>query len=211
MSIKTLILCIFSTMFICFSASALADNWNYSIIVDAGSSGSRLHLFRYQMDANALPIIEDISVTPNQTKIPLASANVSSIDDLLSAAITALNTAGIDPKTVPIRIYGTAGMRLLTQDQQREIYRAVYTHLGQYPFSPIIVRTILGEEEAIYDWLDVNYLKKTFTDSSETVGIIDVGGASMEIAFDMPPNMQFEGTTSVFIHGKNILFIAIAY
>ncbi len=205
-ALKTLITCILGSLLMGFTTVALAVDWNYSIIVDAGSSGSRLYLFRYHTDTS-LPTIEDISVIPNKTNEPLASFDTNptvifSLDSLFNAAITTLQAQGVDPKTVPVSLFGTAGMRLLLLDKQQLIYNTMIEHLKtQYSFTSITAKTISGKEEGIYDWLDVNYLANNFTESGSTLGSIDIGGASMEMVFATKEG-QSDKAITLIINGQ---------
>lgn len=210
-NLKKIAIYTISSLFIIFSAAVLAENWHYSIIVDAGSTGSRLHLFRYNADTS-LPIIEDMPLYPNKTSTALTSFTKdpdtvkSSLDTLFNTAITTLNNEGVAPQIVSVSILGTAGMRLLRPDEQQAIYNTLSEHLKKPPylFTSVTAKTITGEEEGIYDWLDVNYLAKNFNNSQLTLGCIDMGGASMEIVFatqeTQPANN--DNVTTLIVNGQ---------
>jgi len=213
-NLKTITIYIISSLFIIFSAGALAENWHYSIIVNAGSSGSRLHLFRYNADTS-LPVIEDMPLDPNnKTNVALDSFakdpnNVkSSLDPLFNTAITALKNEGVAPQTVPVSILGTAGMRRLPLNEEQAIYNTISDYLKKppYSFTSVTARTITGKEEGIYDWLDVNYLAKNFNNSQPTLGCIDMGGASMEIVFATQPADNENITTLIVNKQKYTLY-----
>jgi Golgi apyrase len=98
----------------------------------------------------------------------------------------------------PIFLLATAGMRLLTQEQQVEILEETcHFFKTQSNFridSPSSagpcgssIRIITGEEEGLFGWLSVNYLMDGFTGHSQdrtTYGFLDMGGASTQIAFE---------------------------
>ncbi len=182
--------------------STFAAGARYAVLVDAGSTFSRAHVFEYVQSPPQfpLPAIKDIfsqSSTP-----PLASfasnpaAAGASLKTILDAAAATLQSKGVDLTQVPVRVFGTAGMRLLTAAQQAAIYANVVSYLrSNYSFSlkPQNVQTITGVMEGLYGWLDVNYLANNFLNPSVTVGSIDMGGASTQIAFatndqSMPAN-----------------------
>jgi golgi apyrase len=98
----------------------------------------------------------------------------------------------------PIFLLATAGMRLLTQEQQVEILKET-CHFFQTQSNFRIdkpssagpcgssIRIITGEEEGLFGWLSVNYLMDGFTSHSQdrtTYGFLDMGGASTQIAFE---------------------------
>ena len=98
----------------------------------------------------------------------------------------------------PVFLLATAGMRLLTQEQQVEILKET-CHFFKTQSNFRIdkpssagpcgssIRIITGEEEGLFGWLSVNYLMDGFTGHSQdrtTYGFLDMGGASTQIAFE---------------------------
>jgi Golgi apyrase len=98
----------------------------------------------------------------------------------------------------PIFLLATAGMRLLTKDQQVEILKETchfFKTQSNFRVDPpstagpcgSSIRIITGEEEGLFGWLSVNYLMDGFTGHSQdrtTYGFLDMGGASTQIAFE---------------------------
>ena len=64
--------------------------------------------------------------------------------------------------SVPLYIFATAGMRVLSANDQKSIYDAIYRGYRKsnlrFSLSRDNLRTIDGEMEAIYGWLTVNVL-----------------------------------------------------
>ena len=184
---------IFLIIFLTFFALPIyATSNQYIIIIDAGSSSSRAHVFEYvsAMPMVPVPVIKDIF--SQSTKPALASfvnnpQNAgASLQSILTASAVFLKSQGVNLSQVPVRLLATAGMRLLTPAQQRAIYQNVRAYIhSNYSFSlnDQDVQTITGVMEGIYDWLDVNYLSNNFLYPPVTVGTIDMGGASTQIAF----------------------------
>lgn len=98
----------------------------------------------------------------------------------------------------PVFLLATAGMRLLTEEQQVEILKET-CHFFKTESNFRIdkpssagpcgsnIRIITGEEEGLFGWLSVNYLMDGFTGNSRgrtTYGFLDMGGASTQIAFE---------------------------
>lgn len=85
----------------------------------------------------------------------------------------------------------TAGMRLLPDAQQNAILTVVRALLASYPFrfTQENARVISGVEEGAYGWIATNYLLGNFARRlwaapvPQTVGALDLGGASTQIAF----------------------------
>ena len=172
----------------------------YSIIVDAGSSGSRLHLFKSEQYYNEAgveiltPSIYDINVGGTaKSSIPLASYAHDpehageSLATPFNSVETYLVNNNIPVQDISVSVLSTAGMRLLPIDEQDSINKSVLNYIeSHYNFSMnnIVVETIPGSNEGLYGWLDVNYLSNSFSsDADITKGSIDMGGASTQIAF----------------------------
>lgn len=164
--------------------------YRYMIIVDAGSTSSKLHVFQYDTNSS-LPNIKDIfseSVKPGLSSFASnPDASGASLKPVLDDAAAFVQTNGINARSVKINVLATAGMRLLSKDQQDAIDANVSNYLKtNYQFPLGDVKTISGKMEGVYGWLDINYLAEVFKynqASQPTAGSIDMGGASTQIAF----------------------------
>lgn len=173
-----------------FCPAVHAVNSHYAIIIDAGSSGSRLHLFQIDIQKN-MPIIQELFSEETKPGISSYASHPGdagpALKKLLDDAVIHLNQMNVDPKVTSLSLLATAGMRLLPEAKQAEMYTQLSQYFNShYPFAPGQVATIPGKMEALYGWLDINYLSRTFQDNLPSVGSIDLGGASTEIAFEMP-------------------------
>ncbi|CAH2352596.1 golgi apyrase [[Candida] railenensis] len=96
----------------------------------------------------------------------------------------------------PVFVLATAGMRLLPEDKQKLILHETCSILRQntdfyLPNCHNFVQIIDGETEGLYGWIGLNYLMgqfnnigKTSKDTiSDSIGFMDMGGASTQIAF----------------------------
>jgi apyrase len=176
--------CLFLSLFISSLVSAAP---HYAIIIDGGSTGSRLHLFRYET-SQSLPDIQDIFSASTKPGLSAFANNPhdagSSLKELLDQASLKLQEAHIDNRSVSISVLATAGMRLLPTSKQEAIYNNVREYLRNYGFKVAEIKTISGKMEGVYGWLDINYLLKAFNGKADTTkGNIDMGGASTQIVF----------------------------
>jgi apyrase len=186
---------------------AFADSNHYMMIVDAGSSGSRLHIFKYE-GPDALPVITDVfseNVKPGLSSYADHPENAgASLKKLLDDATDFMQKNGGDIKTTQLNILATAGMRLLPEDKQQAIYTNITNYLkNNYQFSVGNVETISGKMEGLYGWLDVNYLLDTFHVPHFSVGSIDMGGASTEITFATDDHSHPDDEISVKINNQS--------
>lgn len=194
--------------YIFLSTSFAAAQPQYSLIIDAGSRGSRVHLFEYTKD-EALPNIHELfsaKTTPGLSSFANNPTQAGeSLKPLLDGAIAELAKRNIDTKTVRLDVLATAGMRLLPTATQKLIFDNVKTFTASYDFRLNRAETITGKEEGLFGWLDVNYLAGHFYDPTrdDTVGSIDMGGASTEIAFSTTTAADPKDTAKLSVGGKS--------
>jgi len=170
----------------------------YALMVDAGSTGSRIHIYRFN-NCGATPELEDeiFKMTP---KIEGQSSGLSaypddpeaaakSLDILLEEAVKSVPES-YQPCT-PIAVKATAGLRKLGTEKSDNILKAVRTRLETvYPF-PVVaadkggVEVMDGKDEGVYAWITANYLlgKVGGPDKTETAAVLDLGGGSTQIVF----------------------------
>lgn len=150
-------------------------------IVDAGSSGSRLHIYSYDID-NAKSPVNITEVWSKKTKPGFASLEVSrpTVETYLTNLFLDAPVANL-----PTYFYATAGMRLLPQPTQEKFYgilRQWFANQSQWQLQD--AKTITGKEEGFFGWLAVNYqIGSLFSRDKDLVGVMDMGGASVQISF----------------------------
>ncbi|KAL3238046.1 apyrase [Nakaseomyces bracarensis] len=193
-------------------------NQRYGIVIDAGSSGSRLYVYEWDdpndfKDGGADASVRMKSV-PQIRQDPSWSRKISPglssfekkpkkaykkhIKSLLEFATKIIPADKI--KDTPVFIQGTAGLRLLPKEKRTEILHEVCNGIKKHTNflmedCDYQVQVIDGETEGLYGWLSLNYLLGKFdnydtTDNSHfTFGFMDMGGASAQIAF-VPSDKQ---------------------
>ncbi|EGF84465.1 hypothetical protein BATDEDRAFT_1311, partial [Batrachochytrium dendrobatidis JAM81] len=202
----------------------------YAVVIDAGSSGSRVLIYSWKdprlpskkniitiekgSELGPLPQLKTSPGISSFAKHPQKVANhIRSLLDFAASVVP------IDKhKSTPIFLFATAGMRLLSSQDQELLLKISCTYARLHynfllPESCIsYFQVISGELEGIFGWLTVNYLKGTFDSKPDLnpvaghdsnavsiakhikplFGFLDMGGASAQIAFSPTAYMAKE-------------------
>jgi hypothetical protein len=118
------------------------------------------------------------------------------IDPLLEHAGEFLARSGIRRADVEVNLFATAGMRYSENQHGREavdrLYGTIRDGIAARGFTVGETRTTCGnEEEGVWTWVNLNDLvRDVFESANEPLGIIEIGGSSMQISFptDEPPD-----------------------
>ena len=188
-----------TSLFLAASTATYANsNDKFMAIIDAGSSGSRIHVFEISQQPNsAVPAIHELTVDNPKVKPGLSSFvnnpqdSGASLTPLLDNAKTALVAHGANPHTTALYLMATAGMRLVPTAEQKAIYDNVKQTLGNTDYTDVkTVGTIPGYQEGEFGWLAINYNTNdhSFPAPWHTTGALDLGGASTQITYEHSPN-----------------------
>lgn len=179
---------IFAVAVLFGQTSALASTPTYEAVIDAGSSGTRLYFYEYRNgpqgpmlsmlfedEPDALRGLSNYAGKPEQ-------AGQNEIGPLLNGLEAFIKTNGIDSKAVTVSVLATAGMRLVDPVASNRIYESVRQEIASRGLAAREVGTITGQSEGIYAWVDLNYLKGNLQPGQSTQGIVEIGGASAQVA-----------------------------
>lgn len=180
-------------------------DWDYAVTVDCGSSGSRIHIFKWlhRHAATSIPPFSPIftkhawtsSVRPGiDSFVDAPEKAIPHFRDLLDFAMSSLSEFRYKWHRTPIYVKATAGMRLIknlpSRDRIMETIRDFLSNPANSPFyfERSMARVISGEEEGVYGWITANYLAGTLlhASSATSLGVLDMGGASVQITFRPP-------------------------
>eukprot|EP00906_Rhabdomonas_costata_P032197 RCo045376 len=176
------------------------------VFVDAGSTGTRFHMYGYKPVWNVSAEIHSFVVDHVWTKsldIPLHTALNWSAGEVRSTFSPlfrhVLSTAGPVAPWCRLFVWGTGGMRALPPEQQTAIYGKVFSLASVFAPKirtfPAALRTISGDEEGFFGWVAANHhaasrdfpralLQPLSTDLvNRSIGALDVGGASAQVAY----------------------------
>ncbi|XP_018429827.1 PREDICTED: ectonucleoside triphosphate diphosphohydrolase 5 [Nanorana parkeri] len=159
----------------------------YGIVFDAGSTGTRIHIYTFHQRAggSVLELDGEIfeSVKPGLSSYAnQPEKGADAVRSLLHLAQDAVPSSHWS-KT-PVILKATAGFRLLPVHQAEGLLSEVRKVFISSPFLvPEDSVTVLdGTDEGILAWIAVNFLTGRL-DGDRSVGTLDLGGVSTQITF----------------------------
>ena len=202
------------------------EKWRYGIIFDAGSSGTRLHIYRWldskiarqkasEHQLQSLPVLETKTKWTKKIHPGISTfgdrpdrIGPDHLEDLYEQARKIIPDDSF--AETPVFLLATAGMRLLPEYQRNQILAEICSYTQSHtkfllPNCDVHIKVIPGEVEGLYGWVAANYLLGGFDAPKEhahgrdhhTYGFLDMGGASAQIAF--APN-----TTEALRHADDL-------
>lgn len=189
------------------------SNYKYGIVIDSGSLGSRVQVYRWQ-DVSLLSASRDPEILSSPPAISHEDGWSLKISPGVSnfahkpgkvwldhyAKLLAFAESVVPAYRVhdtPVYVLSTAGMRLLAESDRAAILAETCKALKKNTRFQINdcqdhVQVIDGFTEGMYGWLALNYLMGLFSnylpaDPHTSVGFMDMGGASTQIAFVPAP------------------------
>ncbi|GIL42985.1 hypothetical protein Vafri_787 [Volvox africanus] len=184
-----------------------AQGNEYAVYIDGGSSGTRVRVFRYHT-AKWPSYVALMLPEPSHSVEPGLSAYAIQPEKAAASLAPLLEFAyeHVPPDLwhrTPVRLLATAGLRLLSLNEQQAILGACQHLLvaSHFRFQPAWATVIDGEMEGLLGWAAVNYItgalqeasghaihsRKEVIDPSQLfTGLLEMGGASMQITF-LPP------------------------
>lgn len=181
----------------------------YTIVFDAGSSGSRIHVYQFTRKSGKLEMLYELfeQVKPGLSSYAAdVNGAVKSIDDLLTHAknyIPQENWAD-----TPLDLKATAGLRLLPEAQANAIIDGVTKLLKDSPFKVGAngVEIMAGSDEGVFAWMTVNFLLGALGGSGiqNTKPTIDLGGGSMQLTFHPKSASTVEAAPAGYVIKKTL-------
>ncbi|TVY19892.1 putative guanosine-diphosphatase [Lachnellula arida] len=180
----------------------------YALMIDAGSTGSRIHVYRFN-NCGSTPELEDEKFVMTEKKA--GGSGLSSFKDDAEGAAASLDVlmdAAMEtvPEKLkacsPVAVKATAGLRLLGAERSQKILDAVRTRLEtKYPF-PVVskenggVIIMEGKDEGVFAWITTNFLLGNIggPEKTKTAAVFDLGGGSTQVVFEptfaLPAKME---------------------
>lgn len=217
-------------------------NINYGIVVDCGSSGSRIFVYcwpRHNGNPHDLLDIKQMRDQNRKTVVMKIKPGISELatspekaSDYISPLLNfaASHIPREKHKETPLYILCTAGLRILTESQQEAILEDLRTDIPvhyDFLFSDSHAEVISGKQEGVYAWIGINFVigrfdhlededeavvevnvpgsdKKDAILRKRTAGILDMGGVSTQIAYEVPKSVSFASSQQEEM-AKNLL------
>ncbi len=175
-----LVMCLFSSVTHAEVENNRCQNRHCVAIVDAGSTGSRLHIYAYDLDSQERPIaIEQLWSKKVKPGLASIEPNQAAIDAYMN------NLFDQAPEqNIPLYLYATAGMRLLSESKQHVYYNLLNHWVEtQTQWTLMDVKTISGSQEGVFGWLAVNYKLGALQSANQPLAaVMDMGGASVQVS-----------------------------
>ncbi|XP_070696597.1 ectonucleoside triphosphate diphosphohydrolase 6 isoform X2 [Pempheris klunzingeri] len=169
-------------------ASSAGPSYQYGIMFDAGSTGTRIHIFKFQIENNDAPKLAHETFRAIK---PGLSAYADEPEKCTSGVLELLEVAktSVPPSlwtVTPVVLKATAGLRLLPGEKAQHLLDRVSALFVESPFlsRDDSVSIMDGTDEGISAWITVNFLTGDLHRADlPTVGMLDLGGGSTQITF----------------------------
>uniref|UniRef100_A0A1A9Z9D0 nucleoside diphosphate phosphatase n=1 Tax=Glossina pallidipes TaxID=7398 RepID=A0A1A9Z9D0_GLOPL len=163
------------------------DKQQYAVIVDAGSTGSRVLAYKFNRSFidNKLVLAEELF---KERKPGLSSFADNPEKAALSIKLLLDEAKAFIPKekwsSTPLLLKATAGLRLLPHSKAENLLNVVRDLFTKSVFSVDIdaVEIMDGTDEGIFSWFTVNFLLGRLSKSNQAAAL-DLGGGSTQVTF----------------------------
>lgn len=198
----------------------------YEAVLDAGSGGTRL--FLYKVTPGSYPLVVKVMESENRTQpngaiedginnfvcgnqagySPPSEVAPQVITPLLNTLTSTLATLNTPTSQVTVNLLATAGMRTSESDcgpsAVNNLYTIIQQSISAAGYKVGEVRTSDGNsEEGVWTWISLNdYLNNVFKDparstiSAAPVGVVEVGGSSAQISY--PTNLAPSSAQNIY-------------
>ncbi|XP_056889590.1 ectonucleoside triphosphate diphosphohydrolase 4 isoform X2 [Takifugu flavidus] len=152
-------------------------NLNYGLVVDCGSSGSRVFVYCWPRHNGNLHELLNIQQMRDQHRKPVVMKIKPGISELAKSperasdyispllSFAAQHIPRSKHQETPLYILCTAGMRVLPESQQEAILEDLRTDIPvhfNFLFSDSHVEVISGKQEGVYAWIGINFVLGRF-------------------------------------------------
>nr|XP_057915280.1 ectonucleoside triphosphate diphosphohydrolase 6 isoform X2 [Doryrhamphus excisus] len=189
------------------------EHFQYGIMFDAGSTGTRIHIFKFKMDTGDAPAVARETFRAIQ---PGLSAYADHPDECAAGIVGLLELAEstIPPSSwnaTPVILKATAGLRLLPFQKANNLLEQVRALFDTSPFLSRhdSVSIMDGTDEGISAWISINFLIGSLHRvHSSTAGMLDLGGGSTQITFSPEGERSIQTSPMDYIRSFTVFNIS---
>ncbi|XP_063718046.1 ectonucleoside triphosphate diphosphohydrolase 6-like isoform X2 [Symsagittifera roscoffensis] len=193
-----------------FDFLSLSSNTHYVIIIDAGSTGSRIHVFTLkEAGSDGYKLIKD-------DFYPLEPGLSSYGKDPKQAAQSLKPLLDFAHQKVPVdshhhtvvKVKATAGLRILSEEVASNILKEVEKFVqSNYKFKtlPQLAQIMDGTDEGLFAWISLNYFLDDWEPVPMKTAALDLGGGSFQLIFETESQEQLPVEAK-----SNVLTIPVA-
>uniref|UniRef100_A0A8C6W876 Ectonucleoside triphosphate diphosphohydrolase 6 n=1 Tax=Nannospalax galili TaxID=1026970 RepID=A0A8C6W876_NANGA len=164
----------------------------YGIMFDAGSTGTRIHVFQFARPPGGMLLDPETAVVlwpmgsgyDSHALVLQCPQSAQGIQELLDVAKQHIPFDFW--KATPLVLKATAGLRLLPGEKAQKLLQKVKEVFKASPFlvGDDCVSIMNGTDEGVSAWITVNFLTGSLkTPGKSSVGMLDLGGGSTQITF----------------------------
>ncbi|XP_054986027.1 ectonucleoside triphosphate diphosphohydrolase 6 isoform X2 [Sorex araneus] len=160
----------------------------YGIMLDAGSTGTRVHIFHFSRRPGETPTLTHETFKALK---PGLSAYADDVEKSSQGIQELLDVAKQDIPfdswgATPLVLKATAGLRLLPGEKAQKLLQKVEEVFRASPFlvGDDCVSIMNGTDEGVSAWITVNFLTGSLRGPGRhSAGMLDLGGGSTQITF----------------------------
>ncbi|XP_004474700.2 ectonucleoside triphosphate diphosphohydrolase 6 isoform X1 [Dasypus novemcinctus] len=160
----------------------------YGIMFDAGSTGTRVHIFQFAQQPGETPTLTHETFRALK---PGLSAYADDVEKSTQGIQELLDVAKQEIpfdfwKVTPLVLKATAGLRLLPGEKAQKLLQKVKEVFEASPFltRDDCVSIMNGTDEGVSAWITVNFLTGSLgAPGRSSAGMLDLGGGSTQITF----------------------------
>eukprot|EP01065_Artemidia_motanka_P024926 TRINITY_DN29855_c0_g1_i1.p1 TRINITY_DN29855_c0_g1~~TRINITY_DN29855_c0_g1_i1.p1 ORF type:complete len:461 (+),score=172.92 TRINITY_DN29855_c0_g1_i1:75-1385(+) len=167
------------------------DDRQFAVVVDAGSSGTRAHVYAWARGASAdgIPLPRGVAVSkypsltaPGSNTSEIVGALLDGAAEAIAAAMGVLPEEAAEASQAPVWLLGTAGLRRIDKAARLALLRAAEELIVGRGFKcwGRCAQALSGEEEGVFMWLARNAERLS---GGATAGVLEMGGESAQITF----------------------------
>ncbi|TRY67603.1 hypothetical protein TCAL_05182 [Tigriopus californicus] len=168
-----------------------------AVVIDAGSSHTSALLYHWSSDLiSGTGLVQEMEEIYLDTPVTSFAGDPGNLTTFMQDLINDMKDWDSTSSDIPIYVGATAGMRILQEsepEQVDEILEVIERVIKNSRFEVGDVEILSGSDESLFSWLSVNVLSGTILGSPkglsgneqiETAGALDMGGGSLEVAFN---------------------------